>query len=107
MVTNRKVSPKTTFVLSVKIKNVRSAKPQTVRYIAITALNPGDAAPAAALVPVVEYGAARPSVGNWSTPKESQKTEKRPETIYRNRTDYSVLVIERRKNHQPPPGRRC
>lgn len=63
------------------MKKVNRAKPHTIRYSAITALYSLEVAPATALVPVVEYGAARPSVGSWSMPKESQKTAKRPQTI--------------------------
>ncbi len=80
-VTNKKIRAKTRFVLSVKMKKVKSAKPQTIRYRAMTALNSFDAAPATALVPSVEYGAASPSVGSCNRPKDSQKTAKRPQTI--------------------------
>lgn len=81
MLTKRKMAAKTTLVLRVKIKYVKSAKPQTIRYRAMTALYSGEAAPDTALVPLAEYGAARPRVGSCSIPKLSQKTAKSPHTI--------------------------
>lgn len=64
----------------VNSQKVPRAKPQTSRYSAITAFISLLSAPSAAL-PVVEYAAARPSVGSCSMPKDSQKTQNRPHTI--------------------------
>ena len=80
-VTKRKIRAKTLLVFRVKIQKVKRAKPQTRRYRAMTALYSFEAPPVMASVPSAEYGAARPRVGSWSMPKESQKTANRPHTI--------------------------
>jgi hypothetical protein len=80
MVTNPKMPAKTALILIVNNQNVPSANPQTSKYSAITAFISLLMAPSAAL-PVAEYAVARPNVGSWRRPKESQKTAKRPQTI--------------------------
>lgn len=70
----------TKFILIVKIPKVAIAKPQTIKNNARAAFISSLAAPSAAL-PVVEYEAAIPREGSWSSPKESQKTENSPVTI--------------------------
>jgi hypothetical protein len=79
-VTNPNMPAKTRLIRIVNSQNVPKAKPQTNKYNAITAFISLLTAPAAAS-PVGEYEAARPSVGNCRRPKESQKTENRPQTI--------------------------
>ena len=79
-VTKPKINAKTVFVFSVKMKKVHRAKPHTMRYSAIAALNSTEAAPSAAL-PVGEYAAARPSVGSCRSPNDSQKTANSDMTI--------------------------
>ena len=58
IVTKRKINAKTRFVLRVKMKKVKRAKPHTIKYSASAALYWTDAVPTAALVPVLEYAAA-------------------------------------------------
>jgi hypothetical protein len=69
----------TALILQVKMKKVKRAKPQTTRYMAMTALKAGDASPVGSSA--VAYGAPSCSVGSCSMPKEPQKTANRPITI--------------------------
>lgn len=58
----RKIKAKTVFVLRVKMKVVKSQNPHIVKYRAIAALYPTEAAPSAAS-PVALYEAAMPHDG--------------------------------------------
>ena len=79
ILTSKNMDANTALILQVKMKKVKSAKPQTSRYTPITALYPGEASPVGSSA--VAYGAPSCSVGSWSIPKDPQKTANRPMTI--------------------------
>lgn len=78
--TKTKIITKTKFVLMDRTRNVKSANPQTIRYRAMTALNPLESEPAG-LPSVEEYGASRFNVGSCNMPKLNQNTASTPQAI--------------------------
>jgi hypothetical protein len=82
----------------VKRKIVKSQTPHTIRYSAIPALYPTEAAPWAAS-PVAEYEFAMDQEGVCRTPNESQNTENMPITIMEKKLPmiHSKIVARRRR----------
>lgn len=95
IVTNPNIPAKTALILIVNNQNVPKAKPQTTKYKAITAFISFEVAPPG-------YASARPRVGSCRRPNDSQKTQKRPQTIIGKNCDcIQRNIVERRRSTGP------